>query len=129
MLGSMAGIQQAFNQCVSFFLPPLELGFKFRLGQKKKKKRVCLLLEVVERSCGIALGATQDSGHGLPGRKQRLPPRQRKEVHPGCAQRPDVQMRQLGGAREAGRSSEFGQEAPKPGTKAAWDGSRLASFL
>lgn len=38
MLGSIAGIQQAFNQCVSFFLPPLEFGFKFRLGQKKKKK-------------------------------------------------------------------------------------------
>lgn len=39
MLGSIAGIQQAFNQCVSFFLPPLEFGFKFRLGQKKKKKK------------------------------------------------------------------------------------------
>ena len=126
MFGSMSGIQQAFNQCMSFFLPPLEFGFKFRLGQKK---RVCLLLEVVERSCGIALGAAQDGGPGAPGRKQRLPPCQRKEVHPGCAQRPDVQMRQPGGAREAGRSSEFGQEAPKPGTKAAWDGSRLASFL
>ena len=86
-------------------------------------------MEVVERSCGIALGATQDGGHGVPGRKQRLPPHQGKEVHPGGTQRPDFQMRQPGRAREAGRSSEFGQEAPKPGTKAAWDGSRLASFL
>lgn len=105
------------------------IWFQVRTWLKKKKKRVCLLLEVVERSCGIALSATQDGGHGVPGRKQRLPPRQRKEVHPGGTQRPDVQMRQPGRAREAGRSSEFGQEAPKPGTKAAWDGSRLASFL
>lgn len=97
------------------------------------KKKKSLLLEAVERhcrgTCGIALGATQYGGHGVPGRKQRLPPRQRKEVRPGCTQRPDVEIRQLGGAREAGRSSQFGQEAPKPGTKAAWDGSRLASFL
>lgn len=105
----------------------------FQVQTWPKKKKVCLLLEAVERhcrgTCGIALGATQDGGHGVPGRKQRLSPPQRKDVHPGCTQRPDVQMRQLGGARESGRSSEFGQEAPKPGTKAAWDGSRLASFL
>ena len=60
MLGSMVGMQQAFNQRVSFFPTTFRVWSQVQTWPKKKKKK--LSLELVERSCNatcdIALGAT-----------------------------------------------------------------------
>lgn len=95
MLGSMVGMHQALNQRVSFFPTTFRVWSQVQTCPKKKKKN--LPLELVERfcnaTCDIALGATQEGGPSVPGRKQRLQPSQREEVDPGCTQRPDVQTR------------------------------------
>lgn len=72
-------------------------------------------MEVVGRPCSstwdIAVGAVREGEDSAPKRTQRIQTSQREQVDPGCTQRPEVQTRQWGGAREVGILVEFAQRS------------------